>query len=93
MRKLLEMIVGFKVMDEEIHTIEKNNALDLTNLPSAMKSIGVKWVYKTKCKINGKVDHFKARLAAKGYKQKLGSNFFFSFFKYMHPLLDLTFFV
>ena len=55
-------------MDEEIVAIEWNNTWELTDLPKGHKTIGVKWVYKTKLKENGDVDKYKARLVAKGYK-------------------------
>ncbi|GKV27140.1 hypothetical protein SLEP1_g36344 [Rubroshorea leprosula] len=42
------------------------------DLPERHKTIGVKWIYKTKLKENGAVDKFKARFAAKGYKQEFG---------------------
>jgi hypothetical protein len=35
-------------MDDEIHTIEKNDIWELTSLPRGHKAIGVKWVYKKK---------------------------------------------
>ena len=57
-----------KAMVEEIATIERNNTWELINLPKGHKTIGVKWVYKTKLKENGDVDKYKARLVAKGYK-------------------------
>ena len=57
-------------MDEEIYAIEKNNTWELITLPSGKKPIGVKWVYKTKFRLNDKIDHFKAWLVAEGYKQK-----------------------
>ncbi|XP_058727171.1 uncharacterized protein LOC131598606 [Vicia villosa] len=37
-------------------------------LPKGQKTIGVKWVYKTKLKESGEVDKHKAQLVAKGYK-------------------------
>jgi hypothetical protein len=37
-----------KAMDEKIMSIEKNNSLELIKLPEGQKSIGVKWIYKTK---------------------------------------------
>ena len=49
-------------MKEEIQTIEKNNIGELTSLPPGKKEIGVKWVYKTRYKPDGEVDHYKARL-------------------------------
>nr|XP_009775305.1 PREDICTED: uncharacterized protein LOC104225243 [Nicotiana sylvestris] len=63
-------------MNEEIHTIEKNNTWKLTTLPPSKKPIGVKWVYKIKFKPTGEVDHLKARLVVKGYKQKAGIDYF-----------------
>ena len=45
-----------QVMNEEIQSIEKNNTWELTSLPVGKKPIGVKWVYKTKYKLDGNVD-------------------------------------
>ena len=57
-----------KTMDDEIETIERNDTWELTDLPKMHKTIGVKWVFKTKLKENGEVDKYKTRLVAKGYK-------------------------
>ncbi|CAL8089956.1 unnamed protein product [Prunus armeniaca] len=65
-----------KAMDEEIHAIEKNDTWELSSLPEGKTPTKVKWVYKTKYKPNGDVDHFKARLVAKAYKQKLRVDYF-----------------
>ncbi|RDX66056.1 hypothetical protein CR513_55223, partial [Mucuna pruriens] len=65
-----------KVMDDEIHAIEKNETWELTNLLVEKRPIGVKWVYKTKYNHNGEINSYKARLVAKGYKQKLGIDYF-----------------
>ena len=64
-----------KSMDEEIKAIECNNTWELIDLPKGHKTIGVKWVYKTKLKENSEVDKFKARLVAKGYKQEFGVDY------------------
>ncbi|KAH9735190.1 hypothetical protein KPL71_017659 [Citrus sinensis] len=64
-----------KAMDEEIASIEKNNTWELTELPMGQRTIGVKWVYKTKLKENGEIDKYKARLVAKGYKQEFGVDY------------------
>ena len=61
--------VEAKAMDEEIYSIERNETWELTELPPKKKAIGVKWVYKTKCNVKGKIDRHKARLVLKGYKQ------------------------
>ena len=57
-------------MDKEIESIEKNHTWGLTNFPKGQKTIGVRWVYRTKLNEKGEIDKHKARLVAKGYKQK-----------------------
>ena len=57
-----------KAMDDEINSIEKNDTWELCDLPKGHKTIGVKWVFKTKLNKNSGVDKYKARLVAKGYK-------------------------
>jgi len=64
-----------QAMNEEIAAIERNNTWELTQLPEGHKTIGVKWVYKTKLKENGEIDKHKARLVAKGYKQEFGVDY------------------
>ena len=54
-------------MNEEIDAIEKNETLDLVDIPTNKTSIGVKWVYKTKLNEKGELEKHKARLGAKGY--------------------------
>ena len=62
-------------MDSEIKAIRKNNTWDLTNLPYGAKTVGVKWVYKTKLNEHGEIDKYKARLVAKGYMQQHGVDY------------------
>jgi hypothetical protein len=62
-------------MDAEIMSIEKNDTWELINLPKGEKTIGVKWVYKTKLNEKGEVEKYKARLVAKGYKQEYGVDY------------------
>jgi len=65
----------WKTKNEEIATIEHKNTWELTDLLKGHKTIGVKWVYKTKLRENGEVDKFKVRLIAKGYKQQFGVDY------------------
>jgi hypothetical protein len=55
------------IMDQEMQAIERNDTWELTMLPSGEKTIGVRWIFKTKFNENGEVDKYKARLVAKGY--------------------------
>ncbi|KAL0356000.1 UNVERIFIED_CONTAM: Retrovirus-related Pol polyprotein from transposon TNT 1-94 [Sesamum radiatum] len=64
-----------QAMEEEIHSIEKNDTWELATLPSGHEAIGVKWVYKIKRNAKGEVERYKARLVAKGYKQKHGVDY------------------
>ena len=57
-------------MDDEIDAIERNDTQELIDLLRGHKTIGVKWVFKTKLKENGEVDKYKVHLVAKGYKQE-----------------------
>ena len=44
-----------RAMEEEIHTIEKNDTWELTTLPPGKKAIGVKWAYKIKHTVDGEI--------------------------------------
>ena len=62
-------------MDAEITAIERNDTCELCDIPKGQKTIGVKWVYKTKLKENGEVDKHKACLVAKSYKHEFGVDY------------------
>lgn len=62
-------------MDQEIDAIRRNETWELVQLPESRKTLGVKWVYRTKLKQNGEVEKYKARLVVKGYKQKYGVDY------------------
>ena len=62
-------------MDEEIKVIVKNDTWELTTLSKGHKSIGLKWVYKTKRNAKGEIEMHKARLVAKGYSQNAGMDY------------------
>ena len=62
-------------MNNEIDAIENNNTWELTNLPAGAKTIGLKWIFKTKLNENGEVEKYKARLVAKGYSQQYGVDY------------------
>ena len=49
--------------------------MDLVELSRGIKTIGCKWIFKTKHDSKGNVERYKARLVAKGYTQKEGINY------------------
>jgi hypothetical protein len=64
-----------QAMNQEIESIEKNKTWDLVDLPRHKKSIGIKWVYKTKLNEKGQIEKHKARLVAKGFSQQPGIDY------------------
>ena len=62
-------------MEDELRSMSTNKVWDLVEIPDRVKLVGCKWVYKTKCDSKGKVERFKARLAAKGFTQKEGIDY------------------
>ncbi|KAL4290518.1 hypothetical protein GQ457_14G002400 [Hibiscus cannabinus] len=68
-----------KAMEDEILALETNHTWDLVSLPHGKKTIGCKWVFKAKLKVDGTIDRYKARLVAKGYTQQSGVDFLSTF--------------
>eukprot|EP00253_Pinus_taeda_P035202 PITA_35202 len=64
-----------EAMDEEMNAIERNKTWDLVDLLKGKEVIEVKWVYRTKCNVEGKIERHKARLVIKGYKQQYGRDY------------------
>ena len=56
-----------------------NRTWKLVDLPPGCKTISCKWVLRKKLKPDGSIDKFKARLIAKGFKQKADLDFFDTF--------------
>ena len=54
-----------KAMNNEMESIRTNQVWDLEDLLLGRKAIGNKWVLKIKCKADGSIERYKARLVAK----------------------------
>lgn len=48
---------------------------EVVSLPKGAQTIGVKWIYKAKKNVKGKIERYKARLVAKGYSQQYGIDY------------------
>ncbi|XP_050125586.1 uncharacterized protein LOC126602747 [Malus sylvestris] len=58
------------VMEDELASMSRNNVWTLVENAKNMKSIGCKWIFKTKRDSQDNVERFKARLVAKGCTQR-----------------------
>jgi hypothetical protein len=59
-------------MEDEVRSMSTNRVWDLEEIPKGAKTIGCKWVYKTKYDSKGNIERFKARLVAKCFTQREG---------------------
>ena len=55
--------------------MEDNEVWDLVELPKGIRTIGSKWIFKTKHNSKGNIKRYKARLVAKGYTKKEGIDY------------------
>uniref|UniRef100_A0A2N9EYR8 Reverse transcriptase domain-containing protein n=1 Tax=Fagus sylvatica TaxID=28930 RepID=A0A2N9EYR8_FAGSY len=65
-----------EAVNDEMDSILSNNTWVLVDLPSGSNTIGCKWVFRRKYRIDGSVQTFKAKLVAKGYRQREGIDYF-----------------
>ena len=59
-----------RAMDEEMASLMANKTWTLEEAPPGIKPIPVKWVFKIKRDSNGNIERYKARLLAKGFRQR-----------------------
>ena len=65
-----------EAINDEMDSILSKNTWVLVDLPSDSNTIGCKWIFRRKYRIDGSVQTFKARLVAKGYRQSEGIDYF-----------------
>jgi hypothetical protein len=86
---------GKSAMESEYSALIKNRTWHLVPPESGRNLIDCKWVYKIKRKADGSIDHYKARLITKGFKQRFGIDYDDTFrpvvkFATIHLVLSLT---
>jgi len=64
---------------EELAKLQCLGTWEYATLPPGRSTVGTKWVFTVKYTPTGLVDHFKARLVAQGFSQKLGDDFYKTF--------------
>lgn len=62
-------------MKDEMKSMKLNDVWDLEEIPKGAKTVGCKWVYKTKYDSRGNIEKFKVRLVAKGFTQREGIDY------------------
>ena len=65
-----ESELWYNAMKDEMSSMKCNDVWDLVELPNGAKTIGCKWVFKTKKDSLGNIERYKARLVAKGSLRK-----------------------
>ena len=64
-----------EAMRSEMDSMYVNQVWTLVDAPEGVSPIGCKWVYKKKIRADGQVKTYKAKLVAKGFKQKQGIDY------------------
>lgn len=62
-------------MQSELNSLSTNKVWTLTDLPKGKKAVGSRWVFKTKTGADGSITRYKARLVARGFSQRYGSDY------------------
>ena len=62
-------------MDMELANLAKYNVFKLVPRPDTFRPVPSKWVYKLKVHPDGTIDKFRARLVAKGFRQRKGIDY------------------
>ena len=83
-----------EAMDEELESPWKNEVYVEVERPTGKKVIGSKWVLRIKTDAAGKIDKFKARVVAKGFRQIEGVGYDETFaptvrFESIHSLIAM----
>ncbi|RVW75565.1 Retrovirus-related Pol polyprotein from transposon TNT 1-94 [Vitis vinifera] len=73
--KLQKSNLWYDAMKDEMNSMASNGVWNLVELPNGAKSIGCKWVFKTKKDSLGNIERYKARLVAKGFTQNEGIDY------------------
>ncbi|RVW23075.1 hypothetical protein VitviT2T_005480 [Vitis vinifera] len=70
-----ESELWYNAMKDEMSSMKCNDVWDLVELLNGAKTIGCKWVFKTKKDSLDNIERYKVRLVAKGFTQKEGIDY------------------
>ena len=69
-------LFGKQATNDEMSSLKTNKTWFLTNLRPSCKSIGCKWIFRKKLRIDGSIEKLKAKLVVIGCKQVEGVDLF-----------------
>ena len=75
-----ESYLWFNAMKDKMNSMPSNGVWNLVDFPDGAKTIGCKWVYKTKKDSLGNIERYKTRLVAKEFTQNEGIDYKETFF-------------
>ena len=58
-----------------MNTLRRGDTWEIVDLPKWKRTIGCKWVFTIKCKVDGSTERYKARLITKGFTQTYGIDY------------------
>lgn len=64
-----------KAVQDEVTALEKNGTWVITDLPAGKRTVGCRWIFTIKHKVDGSIERLKARLVAKGFTQSYGIDY------------------
>ena len=64
-----------EAMEDEMKSMKTNGVWNLETISKGAKTVGYKWIYKTKQDSKGNIESFKVRLVAKGFTQREGIDY------------------
>ena len=60
---------------EDMNALKKNETWELVELPEGKKTLGFKWEFTIKCKVDGSIERYNTHLVAKGFTQMVGLDY------------------
>ena len=60
---------------EEMNAFKKNGTWEIVDLLKEKRTLGCKWIFTVKCKANGSIEKYKARVVAKEFTQTYGIDY------------------
>ncbi|KAG8502943.1 hypothetical protein CXB51_000740 [Gossypium anomalum] len=71
----ISRFVSYGNLSKSYNAFVSNVDSEISKLPTGKKTVGCKWIFTTKFKLDGSIDRYKARLVARGFTQTYGLDY------------------